>query len=387
MFSRHKALVAGACALVLVLAWQAATVSVNHGGDWSALFYIGDRWPLPPGLADEGVRIFSNDPGYDGAFYHLVAHDPWLKQGFWRYADNPRLRWRRILVPGLAHLLAFGKGSRIHAAYIAVNLLFVFVGTWWLARFCRLNSRNEFWGLGFLAVPSVMVSIDRLTVDVALSALIIGLFVYLEEKKEMKTAAVLLFCPLARETGLCFNAAKTLWSLANRDWKGAVRAIATAIPFVVWATYVFSRTWTDGTRWISWPFAGILHRTFHPAVYPITGPWVRCAAVLDYLALIGIWAAILFTARFAWKRKTGVLETCLYVFVAAALFMGKEDIWAGAYEFGRTMSPILILLGLCAIRERRVAFLLPLACVLPRVLLQFEPQLRSMIQAAWSMFL
>jgi hypothetical protein len=380
MIAKHKAAAVGACAFSLVLAWQTTTVHCNYGGNWSALFYIGDRWPLPPELASDGVRVFRNDPGYDGVFYHLVAHDPWLTRGFSRFADNASLRWRRILTPGLAHLAAFGNDARIHTSYICVNLLFVFLGAWWLARYCLSQGLNFAIGLGFLAIPSVLVSMDRLTIDTALAALIIGFLVYAGKDKGMKSMALLALCPLARETGLCVTAGQALADFRNREWKRAFGTAATTIPFFLWAGFVLRHTPADGTPWLAWPFEGILRRTLHPLAYPITGRWVALAAFLDYLALLGIWVALFLTGYLALKRKSGLLESCALTFAFAAIFLGKADIWSGAYEFGRTMSPLLILLGLYAVREKNRWFLLPLILSLPRILLQLEPQLRGILK-------
>ena len=380
MTANHKAAAVGTVAFLLVLTWQSATVYFNYGGNWSALFYVGDRWPLPPELAFDGVRVFRNDPGYDAVFYHLVAHDPWLERGFSRFADNASLRWRRILIPGIAHLGALGNDAWTHASYICVNLLFVFLGAQWLARYCLSNHLHAVCGLGFLAVPSVLVSVDRLTIDIALAALLVGFIAYAAEGRRSGSATILALCPLARETGLCLTGGKFLADLRDRRWKDALVAAMTAIPFLIWAGYVMHRTPADGTHWLGWPFEGILRRTMHPLAYPITGRWVATAAVFDYLALLGIWAALYQAAYLAVKRRSGLLETCAFTFAAAAIFLGKADIWSGAYEFGRTMSPLLILLGLYAVREKNRLFLVPLLLSLPRILLQFEPQLIGMIR-------
>ncbi len=370
----------GAAALLLVLSWQALVVHYSYQGNWSGLFYIGNRWPLPPALASDNARIFHDDPGYDGVFYHLAAHDPWLARGFWRFADNPNLRWRRILVPAFAWLAALGTDSHIHAAYIAVNLLFVFLGALWLARYCRSQSTGSLCGLGFLAIPSVLVSMDRLTIDTALAALTLGVFSYAAEGKAARSLALLVFCPLARETGLCLTAGEGLDALRTRRWGRLLWIAASALPFLVWAGYLFRNLPRDGTPWLSWPFAGIIRRTVHPLVYPVTGRGIALAATLDYLALLGIWAAIFLAAYLVATRKSGALEYSVYSFAFAALWLGKADIWAGAYEFGRTMSPLLILFGLISIRDRNGWFLLPLGCVLPRVLLQLEAQVMAILR-------
>jgi hypothetical protein len=365
---------------LLVLGWQAATVHCNYGGNWSALFYLGDRVPQPPELASDGLWIFQESAGYDGVFYHMVAHDPWLRRGFARFADNASLRWRRILIPGLAHLAAGGVDSWIHLCYIAVNLLFVFAGVWWLSRYCVSQGERPCWGLAFLFVPSVLVSMDRLTIDTALAALAVGFVYYASAGRKAISLAVLTLCPLARETGICLSAGHALFNAQRRRWPELIWTAATVFPFFLWTAFVFLNTFRDATPWISWPFAGIVHRTLHPVQYAITGPWLAAAAALDCLALLGIWIALLLAARLLLKRSSGLIEMCLYAFATLALFLGKEDIWAGAYEFGRTLSPILILLALLAVRDKMWLHVAPLLCVLPRILLQLEPQVRGLIR-------
>ncbi len=368
-----------ALAALLTFGWQAATVHSNYGGKWSALFYIGDRWPLPPPLAGEAY-VHQNNPGYDGVFYHLVAHDPWFSRGFSRFADNPSVRWRRILTPALAHIASAGADDRIHAAYIAINLLFVFLGTYWLGCYCAAQALNPACGLAFLMIPSVLVSMDRLTIDTALAALTVGFILYASADRPVATVIVLSLCPLARETGLALAAGHAWLNLRDRRWRMCIYTLLSMVPFILWAIFVSAHTPRDGTPWLSFPFVGIVRRTLHPLQYPITSRWIALAAAFDYLALIGVWIALLLTARQVVRRSFDLTTFCLFFFSLGALCLGKEDIWAGAYEFGRTMSPLLILLGLLAVRERKPYFLLPLICVLPRIFLQFEPQLRGILR-------
>ncbi len=375
----RPALIVAVAAFLLVLAWQSATVAFNYSGDWTGLFHVGGPWRLPPELASERVRVFG-DAGYDGLFYHLVAHDPWLVRGFANYADNPSLRWRRILIPGLAHIAALGRDRWIHAGFVGVNLLLIFAGTYWLARYCASNKLSAARGLAFLSIPSVLVSIDRLTIDTALAALTVGFILYAVEGRNRTSLALLALCPLARETGLALTAGRTWQHWHNREWKQLLLAIGSVIPFLAWFTYVFHSTPRDGTPWFSFPFAGIIRRTINPIQYAITGRWVALAAAFDYLALAGIWIALALALRLALRRRFGLIESCIYSFALGAVWLGKADIWAGAYEFGRTMSPLIILLGMLAIRERDRLLLLPLVCTLPRVLLQFEPQLRGIVR-------
>ncbi len=363
----------------MTLGWQAATVHFNYNGEWSALFQIGDRWPLPPQLAGEAY-VHRNSAGYDGVFYHMVAHDPWLARGFSSYTDNASLRWRRILTPALAHTIVAGVDAHIHFAYILVNLFFVFLGTLWLARYSNVLGLPSISGVAFLAVPSVLVSMDRLTVDTALAAFAVGFIFYHSQNRSWAATIVLALSPLARETGLALAAGQAWFSLRDRNWRLIFLTLISILPFVAWSTFVFFHTYADGTRWLGLPFFGIVLRSLHPLQYPVTGRWVAAAAAFDYLALIGVWIAIILAFRLAIRRSLDITSLCIYSFTLGALCLQKADIWAGAYEFGRTMSPLLILLGLTAMRERKFCFLLPLVFNLPRILLQLEPQIRGILR-------
>jgi hypothetical protein len=380
MSSNRSALMVAALAVLIALAWQWATVACNFQGKWIGLFYLGDRWPLPPQLTSEYPGLLGDAAGYDGLFYHLVSHDPLLTRGFWQFADNSSLRWRRILVPGLAYLLALGDDVRVHAAYVAVNLLFILAGAFWLARFSALNGMSPVWGLAFLLVPSVMVSIDRLTIDTSLAALTIGFLLYSFEGRYARSLVLLAFCPLSRETGLALSAGRVWQDCNARAWRRLALAVVSTLPFMFWCVFLAVRLPGDGTPWLSFPLAGLVRRTLHPVVYPITGRWVALAAVLDYLAVIGAWLALAYCVCLAIRRRGGLLERSLYVFAAGTILLGKADIWGGSYDFGRTLSPLFIMLGLIAIRDRNWFPVTPIACIVPRIFLQLEPQLMGILR-------
>ena len=154
--------------------WQFATVHFNYGGNWTALFYTAPDWPRPAFLASENLYTFPGSLGYDGQMYHFIAHDPLMRRGAVAAMDDPALRYRRILVPALAWAVALGRDSAIHAAYLAVILGFVFLGVYWLARAMLIQGRHPAWGLMFVLMPATLVSMDRMTVDVALAALTAG---------------------------------------------------------------------------------------------------------------------------------------------------------------------------------------------------------------------
>ncbi len=366
-------------AVVFAMAWMALNVAGVYGGHWNGLFYTGSEMPLPAELAAHTQPV--NDPvGYDAAYYHLVAHDPLLRRGFLAYADNARLRWRRIGIPGLAALLALDSDRYVDTAYIAIQLAFVFLGTFWLSRYAELQGRSVVFGLAFLLIPAVLVSLDRMTIDLPLAALAIGIALYAASPvntggRNWAPYLMLAAAPLVRETGMVLILAWCVhWGL-RRDWIAAGLGAGCAAPALAWWQYVQSHTPPDATAWLaSYPFAGIIERTLNGIDHPTSTAWLQLAAMLEHVAIAGIWLAFALTAYLAWRRRLGLVEWTAILFTAFASLLGRWDIWASAYATGRTMSPLLIMLGLLALAGRGWVYIVPLALILPRIALQYQAQ-------------
>lgn len=359
-------------ALVSVLAataWLALNVWLNYEGHLAGVFHTGRATG-----GTDGYRAKS-DAGYDGQFYRMAAHDPLIRGPAVQHVDNPRLRWRRIGVPGLAALLSLGRDSWVDPAFVVVELAFVFLGAYWLAALAHRHGRSEAWGLAFLTVPAVAVSLDRMTIDLPLAALTIGLFVL----PPYAILPILCAAPLVRETGMLLVAAMAVESVLRRDWVGTVIRIGCSLPALAWWAFVHSRTPADATSWLStYPYSGLIERTMAGNGQPTHTAWLQLASAFEELAIVGIWLAIALSAYLAWRRRWGVPELAAILFAAFAATLGKYDIWSSAYAAGRTMSPLLVSLAVVALSTRRWGFAAPLGMVLPRIALQYEAQLASM---------
>jgi hypothetical protein len=278
-----------------------------------------------------------------------MAHDPWNRLGFVSYCDNGPLRWRRIGMPALAWALGgFGRGVAIDWAWIALQSGFVLLGAWWLGR----------WAPVLLLLPATLVSLDRMTVDLALAVCAIGV---LRLHRSRWVYPLLLLAPLIRETGILLLIGFVLY---KRDWRAAL----CGVPAVAWWLFVRSQLPPDGTVWFaSWPLAALITRT-------LTGLPVRGTALLtEQLALAGYWLAMLLPFWLI-RRERGLPEitaVCIAVFFA---MLGRGDIWESAYATGRTLSPLLVMLGWVAIRDRNWLLAAPTLLILPRILLQFAAE-------------
>src|SRR5205085_3478104 len=100
-------------------------------------------------------------------------------------------------------------------------------------------------GLCFGIVPAVLVSIDRLTTDVALAARCAGFALYLREHSPHKLYAMLMMAALARETGLLLVGAYVIFLAGERQFRKAILFSTAAIPTACWYLFVGLHTVPD----------------------------------------------------------------------------------------------------------------------------------------------
>jgi len=127
-------------------------------------------------------------------------------------------------------------------------------------------------------------------------------------------------------------------------------------------------------------FSGIVNRTLHGTGDPTSTPWLRAANVFEDIALAGMWIALILAFALVWKRRGKFIEITAILFAAFTATLGRFDLWSSAYATGRTMSPLLILLALLAFQKRRLLYAVPLLFFVPRIALQYEAEMRTMLR-------
>ena len=262
--------------------------------------------------------------GYDGQMYHLIAHDPLMRRGAVAAMDDPALRYRRILVPALAWAIALGHDSAIHAAYFAVILGFVFLGVYWFARVMVLQGRHPAWGLMFVVMPATLVSMDRMTVDVALAALTVGFVLYSDAG--WKVLPILACAALTRETGLLLTAGYGVFLLSRRRFADLVWAAASTLPAIVWYVYVSRNVppgslmgFLAGFLWLVGSSVWCIPRC---TLCRAGRPWPLSSW---NVALAGIALMLEHAAWLAWARRWNARAAAIYVFAAAVVFIRSRQ--------------------------------------------------------------
>jgi len=376
MFRRPSILAAIAVAFLWLC--QFATVRYNYGGNWTGLFCIAPHMPVPDFLRSERLYIFQGTEGYDGQVFHLIAHDPWMTRGSARAVGGAAFRYQRILVPALAWMLALGRDEYVHAAYFAVILGFAFAGVFWLARLAQLRGRHPVWGLAFIAVPATITSLDRMTADIALAAFCVGFVLYAESG--WWVVAILACAALTRETAVPIIAGYCLFLLTRLQFARSIAAACALLPAGAWFLYVnHGGARSQATAYLNWiPLYGFLERIVHPAAYHLTG-WRSAVAIsFDFIALAGVALMLFAIARMALGARWNACTAPIYIFTIAVIFLQNRDVWEDAYNFGRVLSPLLVL----AFLEEwgGLASLAPMAMIDLRISLNLGGQLEGIVR-------
>ena len=386
---RSSPLALSLLAALAVLAWFTLTVNANYRGNWTGLFCCGRLYPVPPDLEARTFR-FENSLGYDGQLYRIVAHDPWATRGLVEYIDAPALRWRRIFVPAIAWGLAFGNSDYIDQAYIFTVLAFCGVGVYALAGWLQLHSRDPVHGLWFLLFPGTLISIDRMTVDIALYALMFLCLVWDEQEHDILFWLGLAACLLTRDIGLLVIGAFFAAEVIQRNFRRCALILSSVLPAAVWFYFVRERFATAHSpiggvhpEVATWAFAqfghGIFIRMFSPTAYELAG-WKRLLALtLDQVALIGFLLCVLFTfLLFRWRTATK-LEWIGLAFAALYFVANTETLFRDLYSWGRAYTPILVAMAFTERTHFQIQrwCWVPIVAVTLRVVLQYGSQLEG----------
>lgn len=206
-------------ALALCLVYLAAVFALHNADPLTFLVM-----PEPPSTEHpQGTE------GYDGQWVYHIAVNPFTAPP---YLDVPAYRLQRILLPILAHLLAFGQTPLIPWTLLAVNLAAFVGGTILLERLLKQAGVSPWWALTYALSAGVIMSV-RLSLAEPLAYALALAAIWLERNKRLWQAALAFaLAGLAKEPTLIFVLGYMLWMLLERRWRDALR-----LGFIAWAPY------------------------------------------------------------------------------------------------------------------------------------------------------
>lgn len=279
----------------------------------------------------------------------------------------------------MAWILAAGEDRRVDPAYIAVIWLWIFAGTFWTACVIQDRGGHPAWALAFLFIAAVTVSIDRLTIDVAVVSLTAGV-IWFADRERWRAAVLLcaLSC-LARESGPLIPAALVCWELTRCRFRLAIAFAGSAVPAFAWYAWVATRTTPGAPAGLlsAFPFGGLLTRLVSPALYHSGWAIGTLATVLDYAALAGIIHAVVYTVLHWHRLSREAGGWIAFASVGLIAAVSTQAVWEEAYAFARGFSPLLLIVWLDGFGTRRPATGVPLVLTAPRIGLQIGSQITN----------
>ncbi len=375
----RRAAALGIAAVLFVWLGQFLTVRYNYGGNWTGLFCIAPHMPIPEFLKSERLYVFQGSEGFDGQVYHLIAHDPWMRRGSADAIVGPAVFYQRILVPALAWSLALGRDEWIHQAYDAVVLAFIFLGVYWSSQMVARAGLHPAWGLAFVLTPAALTSLDRMTVDVALAAFTVGFVLYAADGPNWKVFAILAGAALTKEQAAPILLAYAVYLITQKRVGSAITAIAAALPMFAWFLYL-NRVWPGQAAMLSGmdvPMSGIVRALLHPVEYTMT-PFKNAVGItFDYVALAGFLIAVALTLRLAIRRRWNPAASAAYALGMSALTLGNRVLWTTAYNFGRGLTPLFLLVTIEELREQPWLGVAPMVLIDARIGLNFVSQIQG----------
>jgi hypothetical protein len=370
-------------------AWWLAAVRFAWQGNATALFMIGEHTPMPEWLErSEPLYRWRGSGGYDGQYFHLLAHAPFAFRQLAPLMDRPRMRCQRILAPLAAWLLAGGRQEWIDKAWLAAMLGWLALGVWSTAMLATRRGAPAWWGLAFLALPASLGSVERMLVDGPLMAAMAALLWLLETGSCKAAWLAAAAAPFLRESGLLFPAAAALVFLARQRIRMAAWAASAGIPFLLWLASI--RDLPGGVEffWSGW-FASVAKLLSDGETYAVHARWSPWIHALDLAAFCGFVfacaASLILAVRLLRQRDAQPFtETVAALFAMAALALAHVEprhAWDSVFSMGRVFAPVYFGLLMRGLETGRTApALLCLAPAALRAALGFGPVAQRIVQ-------
>lgn len=232
-------------AVALAAVWPVYRSVENHS--FTAIIGAGVAGPSAPLLAREVPDLVAtNNAGHDGQQFYAVARAPFDPPRSAPFLDTPTYRYRRILMPAVAWIVAPHGGARLIAALMVIGLLGVALGAaalsffpgapWWLAPVVALT-------------PGVIVSTGLTLGDsLALGFTLLAFAAALRHRPALAVAA-LTAGALTRETVVLAGFALALTPGLTRVWRVAYVCVPTVIllAWMVWESHALGLSISSGS--------------------------------------------------------------------------------------------------------------------------------------------
>lgn len=325
--------------------------------DFTGFACMGDLHPAP-GFIPEDAFVLKNSHGYDGQFFYMICHDPWIITPAGQFMDVPAYRYQRILYPLLAKIIALGHSGFYAYTLVAVNILAILGGSFFIFLFIKERGKNTWLTLFYPLFGGLLLCTLRDLAEPLALFFLTAAFYYSEKPKPLLLCLSLSLMLLSRELFLIFIPFFLLDSLwLRRCGKKSLLILLSVIPWLLWEYYIYRQLgvspFSAGTGNFALPLQGFLKTTLPLFQSPGNLP----EKIYRFITLFSILACVPVSAYTLWKKRD-LLSFC---FAAVTLFpfILSEFVWIEYWSYGRILLPLHLTALLTAIRHQNIFFWIP----------------------------
>lgn len=239
--------------------------SLKFNGNITGFMVIGDYFEAPH-IWTSKTLVHQGSVGYDGQFYYYIAHDPFILGHNYNHIDFPAYRYQRIIYPLTAWLLSFGQTNLIPYMMVAVNLLAILLGTYFIILLLQHFGRNPWFSLFYSTGWGFLLCLLRsLPEPLAITFIVMAVFAYLKRKTFWQMVC-LTFAGLTQETTLLVCMAFFFCYFWKKEFRRSLAMLFPPLAYLGWQLYIYGHFQTfsflGGTQNFGLPFSGLIQKFF-----------------------------------------------------------------------------------------------------------------------------
>ena len=302
-------------------------------------------------VATMGAYIKPDSGGYDGQFYAQLATDPTLRNPKFNDAiDEPAYRARRILLPALSHLLAFGNPTISILIYCSLNIFFWYAFAWVVWSQLQVHDWRGFakWTACVFSM-GVMDSVKYSLTDLP-SMLLILLMIQYSGSKKYSAAGGFVASVFLKETNLLAAAALPNLNMFPKKWfpsfmRWVLTGVITLALFYGWYHYIKTQfgVFHGVSGNFDFPFTSMVRNT-GAALKELSLGNLDDRYIFRLLAVLGFVIQFLFLLT-QYRDFRAPLVRLGWVYAFLFMFLG-DLVWWGYWAVCRVALPMTIAFNL-----------------------------------------
>lgn len=312
--------------------------SLKFNKNITGFMVIGDYFQARHIWTDKTL-VHQGSVGYDGQYYYYIAHDPFILGQSYDHIDFPAYRYQRIIYPLAVWLLALGHPPLIPWMMVAVNLLGILLGTWFVILILQHVGRSPWYSLLYPASWGFLLCLLRsLPEPLAITFAVMAVYFYLKEKTAWQVISLSL-AGLTQETTLLVSMGFLFYSLGRKEIRRSLYLLFPFLAYLLWQLYLYAHfqifSFLGGTQNFGLPFQGILKKIILVAQ---ENPSYEKFSELLYLILITI---LIITALYDIYKDLTPL-TMIFLGYALMTSLLNNLIWVEPWSYARATLGLLV---------------------------------------------